>query len=146
MTTVAIDTTDVIPLLKALNQVSAEVRVNANRRLREAAGECSRGLVVELGAAAARSATPQAALVARTLRVSSDRVPKVQVGGSRKVGSRKTPAGLLVWGSERGGRNFAASSGGAYWIAPTVSAYSRTRAVQTYQAAVAAILRDAGVI
>lgn len=144
---VAIDTRDVLPLLKALQGVSAELRKNANRRLREAAGECSRGLIVELQAAAARSQTPQAAIVAASLRVSSDRVPTVMVGGRRRVGSRRTPAGVLVWGSERGGRNFTAPQGGAgYWISPTVDRYARGPAVDRYRAAVASILKDAGVL
>jgi hypothetical protein len=48
-----------------------------------------------------------------------------------------------VWGSERGGPNF---PGGGHWIGPTVDAYSRSGAVSVYQAAVANILRDAGVL
>lgn len=144
---ISIDTRDVLPLLDALKTVSADLRRDSNRRLREAAGECSRQLIAELQIAAAASPTPQARLVASTLKVGSDRIPLVRVGGSRRVGHRKTPAGVLVWGSERGGRTFVASpSGAGYWIAPTVKRFSSGRAVQTYQAAVAGILRDAGVL
>jgi len=143
---VTVDTSDVLPLLKALNGVSAELRQNANKRLRAAAGECARGLIPELAARAASSATPQAPLVASTARVSSDRVPALKLGGSRRVGRNKTPAGRLAWGSERGGRNFAAPSGGSYWIAPAVDAYGRTRALDVYRGAVAGILADAGVL
>ena len=147
MAGVTIDTRDLLPLMRALGQVDRELRLNSNRRLREAAGACSRELVGELRGAAASSPTPQAALVARTLRVSSDRIPKVIVGGSRRVGSRKTPAGLLVWGSERGGRNFvAAPSSSGHWIAPTVSRFASSSATDTYRAAVAGILKDAGVL
>ena len=32
-------------------------------------------------------------------------------GGARKVGRHGNPAGVLLWGSERGGRNFAAPAG-----------------------------------
>lgn len=143
----AIDTRDVIPLLKALQGVSKELRVASNRRLREAAATCARGLVVDLRSAADHSQTPQAALVARTLRVKGDRIPVVTVGGSRRVGSRRTPAGRLVWGSEHGGRNFAAPpNDSGYWIAPTVDRYARGSAVDTYRAAVASVLRDAGVL
>ena len=143
---VTVDTSDLIPLMKALNGVSAELRANANKRLRAAAGDCARGLIPELQASAARSATPQARLVASTAKVSSDRVPVLVVGGSRRVGRNKTPAGRLAWGSERGGRNFAASPGGNYWIAPAVDAYGRSGALDNYRAAVAGILSDAGVL
>jgi hypothetical protein len=143
---VAIDTRDVLPLLKALNGVERELRQNANRRLREAAGECARALIVDLQAAAASSPTPQAVLVARVARVSSDRVPAVKLGGSRRVGHRRTPAGRLLWGSERGGPRFAAARGGSYWIAPTVTRFSRGPAQDTYRRAVTSILSDAGVL
>jgi hypothetical protein len=141
-----VDTSDVIPLLAALKSVDKELRVNSNRRLRQAAGTASQGLVPLLRAAALSAQTPQAALVARTVRVKSDRVPAVQLGGSSRVGRRGTPAGRLVWGSEGGGRNFQAPSGGSYWVQPTVSDYARRGALETYRAAVAAILSDAGVL
>jgi hypothetical protein len=142
----SIDTRDVLPLLKGLNEVNRELRANANKRLRAAAGECARGLVTELQAAASRSPTPQAALVARTAKVSSDRVPAVKLGGTRRVGHRGTPAGALLWGSEHGGARFVAASGGAYWIDPTVRAYQSSRASDAYRAAVHGILSDAGVL
>ena len=144
--TISVDTRDVLPLLKALQGVEAELRSNANRRLRSAAGECARELITELQAAAGRSPTPQAALVARVAKVSSDRVPAVKLGGSRRVGHRRTPAGRLLWGSERGGAKFAASPGGSYWINPTVERFSSSRAADTYRAAVLGVLSDAGVL
>lgn len=144
--TTTIDTSDVLPLLAALRGVDAELRRNTNRRLRQAAGDASRGLVPILRGAGAGAATPQAAIVARTVRVKSDRLPAVQVGGSRRVGRRRTPAGLLVWGSEGGGRNFAAPRGGSYWIAPTVDDYARRGALEAYRRAVAQILSDAKVL
>lgn len=142
---VTVDTRDVLPLLSALKGVDKELRQNSNKRLRAAAGDCARGLIPALQASAASSATPQARLIASTARVSSDRVPVLTVGGTRRVGRNKTPAGRLAWGSERGGRNFAAAPGGNYWIKPAVDAYA-PRAVDTYRAAVAGILSDAGVL
>jgi hypothetical protein len=147
MIATAIDTRSVLPVLEALKGAEREVRSNANKRLRAAAGECARGLIGELQGAAGSSATPAARLVAAGARVSSDRVPAVKLGGSRRVGHRKTPAGRLLWGTERGGRTFAAPLGGSgYWIAPTVARYSSSRAPDVYRAAVAAILSDAGVL
>ena len=141
-----IDTSDVLPLLAALRGVDKELRQNTNRRLRQAAGDASRGLIPELQAAASSSATPQARIVAASVRIKSDRLPAVQVGGSRRIGHRRTPAGRLLWGSEVGGRNFAAPTGGAYWIAPTVDSYARRGALEAYRRAVAGILSDAHVL
>lgn len=142
----AIDTSEVLPLLDALRGVEREVRSNANKRLRQAARECAQGLVLELRAAGAQAPTPQARIVARTARVSPDRIPVVQIGGTRAIGRRRTPAGRLVWGSERGGPTFGAPYPGEYWIAPTAAAYARTGAPAAYQRAVIGILRDAGVL
>ena len=141
-----IDADALFPLFRALSQVDAELRKNTNKRLRQAAAECARGLVGELRHAALSSPTPQAALVGRTVKVASDRVPAVRIGGPRGVGSRKTPAGRLLWGSERGGPNFVASAGGAYWIAPTLAAYNAGPAPAVYLRAVAGILSDAKVL
>lgn len=147
MTTLTtIDASELFPLMKALQGVDAELRRNANKRLRQAAGECARGLVGELRRAASSSPTPQAALVGRTVAVSSDRVPAVKIGGTRAVGHRKTPAGRLLWGSERGGRTFAAAAGGSYWIDPTVKAYNAGPAPAVYLSAVVGILADAKVL
>jgi hypothetical protein len=38
---VTIDTSDVLPLLKALNACSTELRQNSNKRLRAAASDCA---------------------------------------------------------------------------------------------------------
>jgi hypothetical protein len=145
-TPVTINADELIPLMRALSSCEAELRRNTNKRLREAAGECARGLLPRLHAAAASAPTPQARIVARTAKVSSDRLPAVKVGGSRKVGRRKTPAGRLVWGSERGGHTFVAARGGSYWLDPAASAYARTAAPSVYLKAVARILSDAGVL
>ena len=142
----SIDASELLPLFKALQGVDAELRRNTNKRLRQAAGECARGLVGELRRAASSSPTPQARIVAKTVGVASDRVPAVKVGGSRGVGHRKTPAGRLLWGSEHGGRTFSAPPGGPYWIDPTVKAYNAGPAPGVYLRAVVSILSDAKVL
>jgi hypothetical protein len=68
----------------------------------------------------------------------------VAIGGSRGVGSRGTPAGEIVWGSEHGGEHFGAARGGSYWIAPAVDHVAGQSAPRIYEAAVAGILRDGG--
>jgi hypothetical protein len=72
-------------------------------------------------------------------------VPVVKIGGRKKVGHRKTPAGMLVWGSEHGGRTFAAASGGTYWITPAVTAYAAGPGQGVYLDAVRGILADVGI-
>lgn len=144
-TTITYDTSEVFDLLKRLNAVSTDLRRTANGRLREAAGLAARELVSELQSGA--GGTPQAGIVASSARVKSDRVPAVSIGGSRRVGSRGTPAGEILWGSERGGRNFAAPHNGAgYWIDPAVKRFRASGAVDIYTAAVVDVLQANGVL
>lgn len=140
------DTRDMLPLIGALRGVDAELRRQARGELRSAAAESAAGLVLLLRQAAAAASTPQAVLMAPTIRVKADVLPIVQIGGSRRVGHRRTPAGRLVWGSESGGERFTQPRGGAYWITPTVNAYARTGAARAYQRAVVGVLRRAGVV
>ena len=140
---ITVDTRDVLPLLRGLQGVQADLRRNANAELRAAAATTAAGLVTRLRLAGDASSTPQAALVASTVRVKSDRVPAVSIGGPRRVGHRRTAAGVLLWGSERGGRNF---PGGGHWIAPTVEEFKAGPAADAYYVAVAAILRKYGVL
>lgn len=140
------DTRDLIPLLKALGKVEKSLRDEANARLRQAAGQAAGQLIGELRQSAAGAATPQARIVADSLRIKRDRIVAIQVGGAKRVGSRGTAAGAILWGSEHGGQNFAAPAGGSYWIAPAVQRYAGSGAQHVYLAAVNQILRDAGVI
>ena len=95
---------------------------------------------------ASSSATPQAAIVADSIRIKRDRLVSVSIGGTKRVGSRGTIAGAILWGSEHGGVNFDAPHGGSYWIEPAVKRYAAGGAQGAYLAAVNEILRDAGVL
>ena len=141
---VTIDASGLVPLLRGLNQVDKALRDESSGRLRDAAGRGATALVSELHAAAAASATPQARIVVETVRVRRDRLISVAVGGAKRVGSRGTAAGAILWGSEHGGRNFAAEAGGSYWIAPAAESFRTGHAERVYLEAVTAILRDAG--
>lgn len=139
------DNRDVVGLLGNLRGVQADLRRNANQRLRAAAAACAAELVSELRANA--RGTPQAAIVAASAKVKSDRVPAVSVGGNMRVGSRGTQAGAIVWGSERGGTNFAAPhTGSGYWIEPTTKRFQEGKAVSVYLQAVVDVLADHGVL
>lgn len=140
------DTRDLTGLLKGLGKVEKGLRDESNVRLRNAAGVAAQGLAGELRRSASSSSTPQARIVADAIKIKRDRLVSVQIGGATRVGSRGTAAGAIVWGSEHGGRNFAAAAGGSYWIAPAVDRYSSSGAQTAYLAAVNQILRDAGLV
>lgn len=140
------DTRDLIPLLKGLAQVEKSLRDESNVRLRNAAGKAAAQLAGELKQSAGSSPTPQAAIVADSIRVKRDRLVAVSIGGAKRVGSRGTTAGAILWGSEHGGVNFQAPHGGDYWIQPAVKRYAASGAQSEYLTAVNEILHDAGVL
>lgn len=127
--------------IDAVKGVAKDLRKEANAEIRAASKIIAGRLVMDLQASASSSGVPVAPRVASSARVKSDRFPTVTVGGTKAVGRRGAPAGRLVWGSERGGRNFAAPEGGEYWIGPTVRRFADSRAVPIYLAAVASIIR-----
>jgi hypothetical protein len=95
----AIDVEGLAPLLRAFNTYGSE----ANAELRTASRAVAQRAVdgaQQLGASVGR----QAALAATSLRTTSDRVPSLLYGGAKRVGKRKTPVGVLIFGAEFGGR------------------------------------------
>jgi hypothetical protein len=144
-----VDTSDMTRAGKAFAKAADDLADSGDTRMRAAAGAVAAILVRELHSAAAASPTPQAGIVAASAQVAQgDEGATVTIGGARAVGSRGTAAGAIVMGSEHGGRNFDAPSGGAYWIAP---AADRTREISgasggPYLAACNAILRGAGLL
>lgn len=107
---------------------------NANKELRAAAGaEVNR--IVPAIVLAAGATSPTAVLVGPSVRRRSDRVPVIQVGGSRRVRPRTRPgrrvtAGDLVFGSEFGGGRNPTTHQFAPWVGrrgrwfwPTVRAH-----------------------
>lgn len=139
-----IDESGMIPLMRGINDLEDSLKRQTNGRLRDAANVASTQLVRALKAAAAGAQTPQAKIVAETVEVKRDRFVAVSIGGAKPVGHRGTPAYQILWGSERGGRNFGASAGGRYWIEPTVTRFHEGPAQQAYMLAVHQILNDAG--
>ena len=142
---ITVDTRDIEPLTRALAEVAASLGSEANTRLQNAAGQAATQLLAALKQSAASSPTPQARIVAESMTVRRGLSVSLAIGGGLGVGSRGTPAGALVWGSEHGGQNFDAPRGGSYWIAPAVDRYKAGGAEGVYLAAVNEILRDAGV-
>jgi hypothetical protein len=145
MTAVTLESEGLMETLKAFQGLEADLRKEANAELRAAAKTCAGELANALKVAAAGSPTPVAARVAKSIKVKSDRIPVVSIGGSRKVGRYGAPAAALVSGSEDGGKNFGAPKGGAYWIAPTVERFgSSGEALRSYRGAVDDLVRKWG--
>lgn len=130
--------------IAATRGIAKDLRKEANAEIRAAAKEAAGELADRLRVAAAGAATPVARRVAASVKVKSDRYPTVTIGGSKRVGIRGGTAAALVWGSEQGGRNFAAAEGGAYWIAPTVDRYRSSGAVPVFERAIDGIIRRYG--
>lgn len=111
-------------VLDAFNRLPKE----ANAELREAAGRIAALLAVSIQAAAAAEGR-QAARLGDTVKVRRDRVPSVQIGGTRRLfHGRKDGTGReafrVLFGSEFGsntGHGFKRHRGQqGYWIFPTV--------------------------
>jgi len=131
--------------LRAFSGLEADLRRTANGELRQAAGETAQGLVAALRSSAA-SGPPAARLVASTVRVKSDRLPAVSIGGPARVGRYGAPASALLWGTEHGGHNFAAAAGGNYWIQPAVERFQGDPSIAAYKRAVVAIMARWGLL
>lgn len=134
-----IDGTD---LLRQMQRLPKEV----NQELRRRNKPDSEKLADALRASPAR--TPQQELVQKAIYTKMDRTIRVDVGGKKRVGRRyqrrnaggrnwRSPAGLLVYGTEYGSSGEAKDKSGrdmgrrfrfgntkkGYWIAPTTEKY-----------------------
>ena len=137
-------------LIATLNMMDKETQ----GRVRDAAQPLSARLAGQLMQAADSSPTPQARLVAMSILTPRDRLIRVDIGGSKKVGRKfggeasksgkgkkvkmsAAPAGALLWGSEHGSHPGVDRSGRAYsnrfkvgrsergyWITPAVDDYA----------------------
>jgi len=137
----------------AVRSLERDLRRETNRELRSAAGECARSLVERLHVAAAASGVPVAQRVARSLKVKSDRLPVVSIGGTRRVGRSGAIAAKLLWGSEHGPADGAdrnrfgvGRDTSGYWIAPTVERFASSSAIDVYRRAVYRILHKSGLL
>jgi hypothetical protein len=139
--------------LKAFQGLEKDLRRTANGELRQAAGECAGQLAIQLRGAASSSGVPVAPRVARSIRVKSDRLPVVTVGGYAKVGRTGAIAAKLLWGSERGPagggevNHFAVPRNpSGYWLAPTIDRFRNTGALTVYKRSVYQIMRKWGLV
>lgn len=119
--TVTVDRADVAAILKAFDTLPTA----AADALTEHAEQAAAGLVSLLRAAAAAEGR-QAALMAPTIEVDKGRDPSIAAGGNRRVGRNSVPAGVLLYGSEYGGKRpqFRPwQPSGSYWFGRTIDAH-----------------------
>lgn len=120
--TINVNATGVRETLAAFNALPKE----ASAELRVAAQDLANLLAVKARAAATAEGS-QAALIAETVKPGRDRVPVVQAGGSKRVGSRRKPAYALLFGAEFGSNRYsqfprAHQGSKGIWFFPTIEA------------------------
>lgn len=118
---VRIRITGVREVLRAANKMPRE----AQNLLRTRSQEIAETLAVKIRAAATAD-SPQSALMAPTVKARRDRVPVIEAGGGKRVGSNRKPAYKILFGSEFGARvlkQFRPHRGASsYWFFRTVEA------------------------
>ena len=140
---ITVDPVEFKELLSVLRSLDKET----SQKVRDGAMPLSQRLAGQLMQFAMAAPAPQTRLVAQSITAKRDRLVRVDVGGSKKVGrpyqSRatkkqvKAPAGALLWGTEYGSRKGVDSIGRAftsrfkvgrnrsgYWINPAVDYYA----------------------
>lgn len=120
----------------------------ANQSLRDRTLRLSKSIAAAAKANAAADDGPQTHLLIPTIRAARDRVPVVQAGGGRRVGSNRAPAWKLLFGSEFGSNEyeqFQRPHGGqqGYWFFPTVEE-NETQIAAAWQRIADDILTDFG--
>mgnify|MGYP006271724071 FL=1 len=154
--------------LRALYKELSTLTPDIQQEIKKEAHRLSTNFATALRTAAISSPTPQAALVAKSIRPVKDRTPVVVIGGPKKVGrpyggetrknghkvkQNRAAAGALLWGSEHGGKGgtdrrnrhytnrFVASRNmSGYWIAPTTKKFG-TKLWNEYNTMVTHIIR-----
>lgn len=154
-------------LLRTLSKLDKETQ----NEVRDAALPLSQRLAGQLKQFADSAPSPQTKLVAESIVAKRDRLIRVDVGGTKKVGRKyggesrgkgkkvkqsSAPAGALLWGTEYGsgrgtdsaGRSYtdrfkAPRNKGGYWIAPAVDYYAPIVAKE-YEEIVTKIIKREG--
>lgn len=99
----------------------------ASTELKQEALKLSEELARKAREQAMEAETPQAPLLVPTIRARKDRVPKIVVGGNKKIGPFRTPAYGVLFGAEFGSNQFrqfhhAHTGRKGLWFFPTVEA------------------------
>lgn len=75
---------------------------DAGNAIRDASKELADKLALSVRQAAGRARQPQAAILAQTIKVKRDRVPVLEVGGTKRIGRNRVPASRILFGGEFG--------------------------------------------
>lgn len=110
--------------LKALKDIGK----HAEAEIRVAALDLAKEMATAVKAAGMAEGS-QAALVSTTVKATRDRVPVVQAGGAKKLGSNRKPAFKLLFGSEFGSNAYKQFGkphigNGSYWFFKTVEEHA----------------------
>lgn len=119
--TIAVQVTGMRETLAALRALGPD----ADKAIREHAGLLATKLRGSIDRAAKGARSPQARLVVQTLKIKKDRLPVLEVGGTKRLGRNKAPAWTLLFGAELGSnqhRQFHQKHTGRVgtWFFPTV--------------------------
>jgi hypothetical protein len=87
--------------VKAMQSTFRALGKEANKELRKQTLALSKDLALKIREAATGS-SGQSAIVARTVRGTSDRVPSITAGGMTRVGRNKVPAHKVLFGANFG--------------------------------------------
>ena len=164
---ITVDPVAMKDLLRTLNKLDKETQ----NEVRDAALPLSQRLAGQLKQFADSAPSPQTKLVAESITPKRDRLIRVDVGGTKKVGRKyggesrgkgkkvkqsSAPAGALLWGTEYGsgrgtdaaGRSYtdrfkAPRNKSGYWIAPAVDYYAPIVAKE-YEEIVTKIIKREG--
>lgn len=142
--TVAVQVTNLRETLAAVHAVGKD----AEAALRVRAAELAKTLAASITSAAKRDRSPQARLVVQTLKVKRDRLPVLEVGGTKRLGRNKAPAWALLFGSEFGSgqhkqfhKRHTGTTGS--WFFPTVER-EQAEIVAAWEEAAADVVREFG--
>lgn len=166
---IAIEPASLRNLIQTLNMLDKETQ----NEVRDAAFPLSQRLAGQLLMFSQSAPSPQTKLVAKSITAKRDRLIRVDVGGTKKVGrsyggeqsksgkgakvrQKSAPAGALLWGTEYGsgkgtdsmGRSYtnrfkASRNPRGYWINPAVDYYTPIVAKE-YIDIIQAIIRKVG--
>ena len=164
---ITVDPVAMKDLLRTLSKLDKETQ----NEVRDAALPLSQRLAGQLKQFADSAPSPQTKLVAESITAKRDRLIRVDVGGTKKVGRKyggesrgkgkkvkqsSAPAGALLWGTEYGSGRGTDSAGRSYtdrfkaprnkvgyWIAPAVDYYAPIVAKE-YEEIVTKIIKREG--
>ena len=138
-------------VMREIARLPKDLRTDPNNDLRDAAGNLAEAIKSRMFAMWSASGTRQDDLQKSRTRVARDRKPSVRIKGGYHTSSdgRSVPYPLLLWGSEFGnygsvltftrGRNAT-----GYSIYPAVRQVRQSKALDEYEDAIRAILKNRG--